>query len=74
MHDHEYIDTFKKGDLIKFNYVYDYSSTEIGIILKVTKNCNFYKIFTVFTQYAIDEIPATILNMKKLNNEKRCSR
>lgn len=74
MHDHEYLDSFKKGDLIKFTYVYDRTSSEIGVLLKVAKDLNFYKIFTVFTGEVIDEIPATIIHIKKLNNEKRCSR
>ena len=58
------IDRLKIKDLISFNYIYDNSEKKTGIILKIEKDYNFYKILHVLVDDRIEALPASIVSFE----------
>lgn len=62
----------KKGDLIKYNYLYSNEEPKIGVVIKLKKDLNFDKIIHVVTEnQTLDMIPYSIMEFKIINDDSK---
>lgn len=55
------VDKLRINDLINFQYVYDNSEKQSGIVLKIESDSSFYKILHVLVNDKIEVLPASII-------------
>jgi len=57
----DYIHDLKKGDLIKYNFLYSNENEKFGIVYDIKSDPNFSAIVTLLTDGAFDTIPYNIM-------------
>ena len=58
------IDTLKTNDLIRFKFFYENCSSRYGIVIKIEKDRQFYKILHVIAEDQIEVFPGSILDFE----------
>tara|TARA_X000001036_G_C20300298_1_gene652142 strand:+ start:19 stop:225 length:207 start_codon:yes stop_codon:yes gene_type:complete len=65
----EYIHDLKKGDLIKYNFLYSNEKEKIGIVYDIKKDLNFTAMVYIIGNKAKDVIPYSIMEYNILDNK-----
>ena len=61
------VKNLKKGQVIKYKYIYSNEDYRIGTISKINNDLNFHKIIQVFTNLGyIEEIPLSLIDIEIL--------
>lgn len=59
----------KKGDLIKYNFLFSNEKEKIGIVWKIEEDLNFAALIHVIANNKIDQIPFSIMEYKILERK-----
>ena len=65
----EYIHDLKKGDLIKYNFLYSNEKEKIGVVYDIKKDLNFAGMIHIISGKIIDVIPYSIMEYKILDRK-----
>ena len=65
----EYIHDLKKGDLIKYNFLYSNEKEKIGIVYDIKKDLNFTAMIYIVGNKTLDVIPYNIMEYNILDNK-----
>lgn len=61
------LNSLKKGQVIKYKYIYSNEDYRIGTISRINNDLNFHKIIQVFTNLGhIEEIPLSLMEIEIL--------
>ena len=65
----EYVHDLKKGDLIKYNFLYSNEKEKIGIVYDIKKDLNFTAMIHVVGDKTTDVIPYNIMEYKVIDRK-----
>ena len=65
----EYIRDLKKGDLIRYNFLYSNEKEKIGIVYDIKEDLNFAAMIHVIGNKTTDVIPYSIMEYKILDRK-----
>ena len=65
----KYVSDLKKGDLIKYNFLYSNEEEKIGVVYDIKKDYNFSAMIHVINDKIIDIIPYSIMEYKILDKK-----
>tara|TARA_B100001287_G_C22273297_1_gene340407 strand:+ start:339 stop:545 length:207 start_codon:yes stop_codon:yes gene_type:complete len=65
----EYIRDLKKGDLIRYNFLYSNEKEKIGIVYDIKEDLNFAAMIHIIGNKTTDVIPYSIMEYKILDRK-----
>lgn len=65
----EYIRDLKKGDLIRYNFLYSNEKEKIGIVYNIKKDLNFVAMIHIIGNKTTDVIPYSIMEYKIIDRK-----
>lgn len=65
----EYVHDLKKGDLIRYNFLYSNEKEKIGIVYDIKKDLNFAAMIHIISNKTTDVIPYSIMEYKVLDRK-----
>ena len=65
----EYIRDLKKGDLIRYNFLYSNEKEKIGIVYDIKEDLNFAAMIHIIGNKTTDIIPYSIMEYKILDRK-----
>ena len=65
----EYIRDLKKGDLIRYNFLYSNEKEKIGIVYDIKEDLNFAAMIHIIDNKTTDVIPYSIMEYKILDRK-----
>lgn len=65
----EYVKDLKKGDLIRYNFLYSNEKEKIGIVYKIKEDLNFSAMIHVIGDKTTDIIPYSIMEYKVIDRK-----
>ena len=65
----EYLLDLKKGDLIKYNFLYSNEKEKIGVVYDIKEDLNFAAMIHIISDKIIDVIPYSIMEYKILDRK-----
>ena len=65
----KYVCDLKKGDLIKYNFLYSNEEEKIGVVYDIKKDYSFSAMIHIINDKIIDVIPYSIMEYKILDRK-----